>query len=59
MLIMASTSRNGDKISIALLENYGEAIISQAYSLLDKIGKLTLNVELTSGLKRRSLRFIV
>lgn len=26
------TSRNGDKISIALLENYDEAIISQAYT---------------------------
>ncbi len=26
------TSRNGDKISIALLENYDEAIVSQAYS---------------------------
>jgi type I restriction enzyme S subunit len=26
------TSRNGDKISIALLENYDEAIVSQAYT---------------------------
>ena len=26
------TSRNGDKISIALLEDYNEAIISQAYT---------------------------
>ena len=31
------TSRNGDKISIALLEDYDEAIISQAYSPFEVI----------------------
>lgn len=31
------TSRNGDKISIALLENFDEAIVSQAYTVFEII----------------------
>ncbi len=31
----AVTSRNGDKISIALLEDYDEAIVSQAYTVFE------------------------
>lgn len=33
------TSRNGDKISIALLENYKEAMISQSYTCFEIINK--------------------
>ena len=31
------TSRNGDKVSIALLDGYGDAIISQAYTVFEVI----------------------
>lgn len=33
------TSRNGDKISVALLEDYEEAIVSQAYTVFEVIDK--------------------
>jgi len=33
------TSRNGDKISVALLDEYDEAIVSQAYTVFDVIDK--------------------
>ncbi len=33
------TSRNGDKISVALLDEYQEAIVSQAYTVFDVIDK--------------------
>ena len=33
------TSRNGDKISVALLEEYNEAIVSQAYTVFEIIDK--------------------
>jgi len=33
------TSRNGDKISVALLEEYEEAIVSQAYTVFEVIDK--------------------
>jgi type I restriction enzyme S subunit len=33
------TSRNGDKISVALLEEYDEAIVSQAYTVFEVIDK--------------------
>jgi type I restriction enzyme S subunit len=36
------TSRNGDKISIALLEDYDDAIISQAYVVFEIIDKTQL-----------------
>ncbi|AYN67465.1 restriction endonuclease subunit S [Euzebyella marina] len=39
------TSRNGDKISIALLQDYDEAIISQAYTVFEVIDKNELNPE--------------
>ena len=31
------TSRNGDKVSIALLEDYDKAIVSQAYTIFEII----------------------
>ncbi len=39
------TSRNGDKISIALLEDFDEVIISQAYAVFEVINKNELNHE--------------
>lgn len=39
------TSRNGDKISIALMLDYDEAIISQAYTVFDVIDKEKLDPE--------------
>ena len=39
------TSRNGDKISIALLDDYDEAIISQAYTAFEIIDTNELNPE--------------
>ena len=39
------TSRNGDKISIALLEDYNEAIVSQAYTVFEIIDSEVLNAE--------------
>ncbi len=39
------TSRNGDKISIALLEEYEEAIVSQAYTVFEIIDETKLNTE--------------
>ncbi|MDI6049415.1 restriction endonuclease subunit S [Flavobacterium sp. XS2P24] len=33
------TSRNGDKISVAILEDYDEAIVSQAYTVFEVIDK--------------------
>lgn len=33
------TSRNGDKISVALLEEYNEAIVSQAYTVFEVVDK--------------------
>lgn len=39
------TSRNGDKISIALLNDYDEAIISQAYTAFEIIDTNELNPE--------------
>ena len=34
---IADTSRRGDKIAVALLENYDEAIISQAYTVFEVV----------------------
>ena len=39
------TSRNGDKISIALLEDYDEVIISQAYTVFEVIDENELSPE--------------
>lgn len=39
------TSRNGDKISIALLQEYDEAILSQAYTVFDVIDETELHPE--------------
>ena len=39
------TSRNGDKISIALLEEHENAIVSQAYTVFEVIDKNILNPE--------------
>jgi type I restriction enzyme S subunit len=39
------TSRNGDKISIALLEEFDEAIVSQAYTVFEVIDIEKLNPE--------------
>ncbi|MCG8235870.1 restriction endonuclease subunit S [Tenacibaculum finnmarkense genomovar ulcerans] len=39
------TSRNGDKISIALLENHDKALVSQAYTVFEIIDDKTLNAE--------------
>jgi type I restriction enzyme S subunit len=39
------TSRNGDKISIALLEEYDEAIVSQAYTVFEIIDSDILDSE--------------
>lgn len=39
------TSRNGDKISVALLDEFGDAIISQAYSVFEVIDKNALEPE--------------
>ncbi len=39
------TSRNGDKISIALLEDFDEAIVSQAYTVFEVIDTNELNPE--------------
>ena len=36
------TSRNGDKVSIALLDGYDDAIISQAYTVFEVIGHVQL-----------------
>ena len=36
------TSRNGDKISIALLDKYNEAIVSQMYTVFDVVDKSKL-----------------
>ena len=36
------TSRNGDKISVALLEEYDKAIVSQAYTVFEVIDKTEL-----------------
>jgi type I restriction enzyme S subunit len=41
----AVTSRNGDKISIALLEEYDEAIVSQAYTVFEVKDKSQLSPE--------------
>ncbi|RCW91307.1 restriction endonuclease subunit S [Winogradskyella arenosi] len=39
------TSRNGDKISIALLEEYDKALVSQAYTVFEIIDDELLNAE--------------
>lgn len=39
------TSRNGDKISIALLQDFDEAIISQAYTVFEVVDKKELDPE--------------
>ncbi|SHL65575.1 restriction endonuclease subunit S [Fibrobacter sp. UWH6] len=39
------TSRNGDKISVALLDEFDDAIISQAYSVFEVIDKNALEPE--------------
>ncbi|MCD8435921.1 Type I restriction-modification system, specificity subunit S [Tenacibaculum dicentrarchi] len=39
------TSRNGDKISIALLENHDKALVSQAYTVFEIIDDEELNAE--------------
>ncbi|SFB97544.1 type I restriction enzyme, S subunit [Algibacter lectus] len=39
------TSRNGDKISIALLEEYDKALVSQAYTVFEIIDETLLNAE--------------
>ncbi|WP_298499804.1 restriction endonuclease subunit S [uncultured Algibacter sp.] len=39
------TSRNGDKISIALLEEYDKALVSQAYTVFEIIDDEDLNAE--------------
>ena len=39
------TSRNGDKISIALLQEYDEAILSQAYTVFEVIDETELHPE--------------
>lgn len=39
------TSRNGDKISVALLDEFGDAIISQAYSVFEVIDQNALEPE--------------
>jgi type I restriction enzyme S subunit len=39
------TSRNGDKISIALLEEYDEAIVSQAYTVFEIVDSEILDPE--------------
>jgi type I restriction enzyme S subunit len=39
------TSRNGDKISIALLEEYDKALVSQAYTVFEIIDDEALNAE--------------
>jgi type I restriction enzyme S subunit len=39
------TSRNGDKISVALLEYYDEAIVSQAYTVFEVKDELELHPE--------------
>ncbi|PNW26932.1 restriction endonuclease subunit S [Formosa algae] len=39
------TSRNGDKISIALLDEYDKAIVSQAYTVFEIIDEEVLNAE--------------
>src|SRR5690554_2502039 len=39
------TSRNGDKISIAILDEYDEAIVSQAYTVFKIIDENALNPE--------------
>lgn len=48
------TSRNGDKISIALLEEYDEAIISQAYVVFEIIDETQLLPEYAMMWFRRS-----
>lgn len=48
------TSRNGDKISVALLEEYNEAIISQAYTVFEVIDHEVLNPEYLMMWFRRS-----
>lgn len=42
---IADTSRRGDKIAIALLENYDKAIISQAYTVFEVIDHNALSPE--------------
>lgn len=39
------TSRRGDKIGIALLQNYEEALVSQAYTVFEVVDKNRLNPE--------------
>jgi len=39
------TSRNGDKVSIALMENFDEAIVSQAYTVFEVTDKNELDPE--------------
>jgi type I restriction enzyme S subunit len=39
------TSRNGDKISIALLEDYGRALVSQAYTVFEVLDEKELHPE--------------
>jgi type I restriction enzyme S subunit len=39
------TSRNGDKISIALLEDYGKALVSQAYTVFEVLDEKELHPE--------------
>ena len=48
------TSRNGDKISVALLDEFDDAIISQAYSVFEVIDKNALEPEYLMMWFRRS-----
>jgi type I restriction enzyme S subunit len=48
------TSRNGDKISVAVLDEYEEAIVSQAYTVFDVIDKNELLPEYLMMWFRRS-----
>lgn len=48
------TSRNGDKISIALLEEYDEAIVSQAYTVFEIVDSEILDPEYLMMWFRRS-----
>jgi len=48
------TSRNGDKISVALLEEYDEVIVSQAYTVFKVLDENVLNPEYLMMWFRRS-----
>ena len=48
------TSRRGDKIGIALLQNYEEALVSQAYTVFEVVDKNRLNPEYLMMWFRRS-----